>query len=387
MENEFLSRSRKVLAQGETGTNSKRPSQFIEGIYPTHVAKGDRCYLYDLSGKRYLDFISGLGTNLLGYSHPKIVEAVVSQLKKGGPSYSLPHHLEVEVAEMITDLIPHMEKMRFLKTGNEATLAAVRIARALNGKKMIINEGYHGHGDLWTSLTPPALGIKDQFNIMTIADVKQNEITEPVMMDMTSSRKEYLKLVRERCNVLIFDEIVTGFRVPKYTVSQYWEIIPNLTCLGKAIANGFPLSVVGGKKEIMDCGEYFISSTFSGETLSLAACKATIEELKQKSLDDLYFYANRIQDKFNEICKPIGTKLQGYGTRAMLNTEHENTWLVMQEMCKSGVLLGKAWFYGFSHMEEEIEESFLNLLTDCVNKISLGKVKLEGKPPKETFKR
>lgn len=126
----WLERSRKVLAQGETGTNSKRPSAYVEEIYPTHVVKGVGCYLYDTEGKKYVDFVSGLGTNLLGYDHPKVVEAVCEQARKGA-SFTLPHYLEVEVAEKIVSMVPAIEKVRFVKNGDDSTTNAARIARAL----------------------------------------------------------------------------------------------------------------------------------------------------------------------------------------------------------------------------------------------------------------
>lgn len=405
-------RGKYVLAQGETGTNSKRPSHYIEGVYPTHALKGIGSRFMDESGRTYIDFVSGLGTNILGYNHPKVTESVMEQLKKGGPSYSLPHHLEVEVAEMIQEIIPHMEKVRFLKTGNEATLASIRIVRAYRGNEgWIESDSYHGHGDLWTSLTPPGLGIKDSHRIFSwgnpmrinIEDKKHQAafICEPIQISLIHkfgngeemSRKELLSMIVNKSKAdwhipIIFDEVVSGFRVPKYTVSQWWDIQPDITCLGKAIANGFPLSVVGGKKEVMDCGEYFISSTYSGEAMSLAACKATLQELKQKSMDDLMFYGKKFCNEFNKICEPIGSKIEGYGTRGQTDFyENENTVLLFQELCKAGVFMGRAFFYNFAHMEEEVEKPVLSLVYDAVERVKKGLVKLEGKAPRQTFKR
>lgn len=393
-------RAKRVLAQGSTGTNSKRASAYIQGVYPTHVISARGCKLYCSDQKEYIDFVSGLGTNILGYDNPVVQTAVRAQLAKGGPNYTLPHYLEIEVAELIQEMVPCAERIRFLKTGNEATLAAVRIARAYkeikdddHSGKWVKSEGYHGHGDLWVSKTPPATGVDDVFNITIFGEEKTLPvhhdvyICEPIETDSSNERKKQLV---ERCcgnHLNIFDEVVTGFRVPKYTVASWWDIQPDLICLGKAIANGYPLSVVAGKKELMD-EDYFISSTFSGEAMSLAAAKATLEELKKKSMDDLYFYANRFCDQFNEICKPIGSNIKGYGTRGQTDFyENENTILLFQELCKSGVLFGRAFFYNFAHMESEVETQVLSLVQDAVNKIKQGKVKLEGVAPKATFKR
>lgn len=392
-------RGEKVLAQGFGGTNSKRSTAYVQGVYPTHVVSGEGCYLTDVLGRKYIDFVSGLGTNILGYNFPPVMEAVAAQLKRGGPNYSLPSFLEVEVAELIRDMIPSMEMVRFLKTGNEATLAAVRIARAFlksDQRSMPIVEGYHGHGDFWTSQTPPAIGVEDQFFIYPMSWKginkdrvrKQFFICEPIELVSDDSRKEELIKRKKEGDLLILDEVVTGFRVPKYTVGEWWGLKPDLTCLGKGIANNYPLSVVGGSKELMGSVDYFISSTFSGEAMSLAAAKATLTEIRKKNMDDFHFYAMRFQDRFNEICKPIGTKLTGYGTRAQSDFyENENTVLLYQELCKSGILMGRAHFYNFAHMESGIEEFVFNVLSDCVNKVKSGNVKLEGKPPRPTFRR
>lgn len=388
----MLDRARNVLAQ-ETGTNSKRTSAYIQGVYPTHLSRGQGCTVWDHQGKSYVDFIGALGAIILGYSNPKVTEAVQKQAKDG-PIFSMPHPLEIEVAELVQALVPSAEKIRFFKNGDDATTAAVRIARAYKKDSLglILSEGYHGRSDIWTSLTPPAVGVKGRHLVAPFdGDTTQTTavILEPVALDASETRKEQLtEYLKNKSTLWIFDEIITGFRVPKYSISGWWDLKPDLICLGKAMANGYPLSVIGGKKEIMDCDEYFLSTTFSSEAVSLAAAKATLEELQKKSLDDLLFYGQRLQNRFNEICGPyVTTRLEGYGTRAMLNVGEPDTWLVMQELCKAGYLVGKAWFYSFAHMESDIEEKFLNVLSDIVHKVNRGGVKLEGKAPVQTFKR
>lgn len=371
-----------MLAQGETGTNSKRPSCYPAN-YPSHLVRGEGAYVYDINKRRYLDFIGSLGANLLGYNHPKVTEAVVVQLR-AGVSYSLPHFLEVEVAELITEMFPQIEKVRFLKTGNEATLAAIRIARSM-GLRNVYSEGYHGWGDAWTSMTPPAKGVVDH---LAISNTSQGEIAivEPVQLDTSDDRRRALEEIIRSHKVVIFDEIITGLRVPKHSVGAWFNLKPQITCLGKGLGNGFPLTVVGGTKELMD-SDYFVSSTFSGEAVSLAACYATLNEVRKKGVDNLWYYGNRFQTKFNEICKPIGVKLEGYGTRAMLNTDDPNTPVFMQECLKGGLMFGKAFFFSFAHLEQGIEEYTFNVIVDVVEKILNGKVTLEGPAPVQTFKR
>jgi glutamate-1-semialdehyde 2,1-aminomutase len=379
----------KYLAQGETGTNSKRPSAYIQGVYPTHMVSGRGCYVTDAWGNRYIDFVGSLGSIILGHNHPKVTEAVHAQLRDG-VIFSLPHPLETQVAELIRRLVPVAEKVRFFKNGDDATTASVRIARAWTGEGWIGTYGYHGRSDIWTSLTPPALGVVDTFKICNPEEGNRPRITicEPVQLDYGKDRIEWLEEERKYAKCLIFDEIVTGTRVPKLTVSTWFGVKPDIICLGKGIANGFPLSVVAGRAEVMDCGEYFLSSTFSGDCIALAACKATLEELEKRSTEELFYYANRFQNKFNEICKPIGTNIKGYGTRGQTDFyENENTVLLFQELVRSGVFMGRAFFYNWSHLEEGVEDQVLNLTADCVSKIKRGMVKLEGTAPKGSFKR
>jgi len=215
-------------------------------------------------------------------------------------------------------------------------------------------------------------------------------IVEPIELEFTDERKKWLLELRKLCTekgiALIFDEVITGFRVPRYTVSTYYDIKPDIICLGKGIANGLPLSVVAGSKEIMDSAEYFISSTFSGETLSLAAAQATMGVLETKeSLDDVCYYGNRLRYKIDTISKEIS--LKGYGTRAELNVENPYTQLFMQEACKAGILLGKAWFFNVAHLKENFEERMMNIFTDINIRIRSGAVKLMGLPPRPTFER
>jgi glutamate-1-semialdehyde 2,1-aminomutase len=407
---EWIERSKVVLAQGFPGTNSKRWTMY-PAVAPSHThGHGLGPYLYDAWGNRYLDFPSGLGSLTLGYSNARVTEAVQRQVLKGC-SFTLPTTLEVEVAEHLSALIPSAKRLRFLKTGGEASSAAVRIARAATGRRLVLSQGYHGHGDFWTSMTEPALGVKDAFAVLplqyhqhpdqlmtselgTFAQFRPEDvaaiIVEALHLEMTDKHQVWLRMLREYCTkhgiVLIFDEIITGFRVPEWTVSRMWGIEPDLILLGKGIANGYPLSVVAGKGELMDSCEYFISSTFSGEAVSLAACKATIREIEStKNLKDLMYYGLRLQEKLNALDPEI--KFEGYGTRAMLNTTNVKTALFMQEMCKAGILFGKAHFFHFGHLDANIESFVMNVADGVMTQINSGRAKLEGESPKETFKR
>lgn len=373
------------MAQNEPGTNSKRSTAYVKGATPTHFVKGQGPYVWDMTGKKYIDFVCGLGTNLLGHNHPKVTQEVLKAINQGGPSFSQPNPYAVEVAEILRTMVPCAEKIRFLKTGSEATTAAIRIARAATGLWPVLSEGYHGWHDEFVSLTEPALGVTPHGYISETEG--DHYICEPIALDATEARRQKLahKMVRNGLN--IFDEVVTGFRVPKWSVSRMWDLKPDLICLGKAIANGYALSVVAGKKEVMDSCEYFVSSTYSDNTIELAAAKATLETLQKKKSEDLWYYANRFMDSLNERLALIDLKIEGYGVRGMFPVTAKNGAEFMQEASDQGLHFGKAFFYGYQHMELMHEEATLQIVGDVVEKIAKGKVNLRGERPVESFKR
>lgn len=395
----WIERSLNVLAQGKPATLSKHWSQYVEGVYPSHTSgNGTGCYLEDAWGDRYIDFIGGLGSLSLGYSNARVVEAVQRQAQKGC-SHSLPTTLEVEVAELFCGLVPDIEAVRFFKNGKDAADCAIRAARAYTNRSVVLSDGYHGCSDLWTSLTPPALGVKDEFKIHPLStnpddihwlkDDVACVIVEALKLSDGQEYRDWIYNVRKECKsrgiVFIIDEIITGFRVPDWTVSKWWALQPDLILLGKGIANGYPLSVIGGRRDILNASDYFFSTTFGGEAISLAACKATIEEIHKRNLEDLMFYGKRLQNHLNELHAEI--KFDGYGTRAMLNVTNETTALFMQEAVKAGLLFGKAFFFNFAHLEANLESMVLNTSAAIIDRIKKGEVKLEGKAPQEAFKR
>lgn len=392
--NEWKSRSEAVWAQAAPATNSKRWQHYIEGIYPSHCEGGSGCYLFDPWGNRYIDFVSALGAISLGYGNSKVVEAVIRQADKGA-SFSLPCTLEVETAERIAALVPDAERIRFLKNGDDASRAAIRIARTYTNRSLVLTDGYHGHSDGFTSLTPPALGIKDKFDFLPLEPNRGKlhdaaaVIVEALKLSDNTEYQNWITNLRNECRVrgvvFIIDEIVTGMRVPKFTVSNWWDLKPDLILLGKGIANGWPLALVAGKKELMNCGDYFISTTFGGEATSLAACMATLEEIEKRNLVDLMFYGKRLQQKLNEL--HIEIKFEGWGTRASLSTENHITQLFMQEALKAGILFGKAFFFNFALLEANLENQVMGICSTIVDKIKRGEVKLEGLPVRTSFKR
>ena len=337
---EWYRRANASISQGAL-TNSKRVETLIKGVTPTHVTHGEGPYLYAVDNRRYLDFCCANGTNLFGYGHPSIRAAIESQLKRGW-LYSLGSTMEVECAELVKDRIPFVRKVRFLKTGSEACNAAVRIARAHTGRDKVLSSGYHGWADDFVSLSPPACGIPARTFIESLTDLNQiNDtiaavIIEPIGTDNSQERIEYLRQLRAKCTevgaLLIFDEVITGFRWPGLTFSKDSAIHPDIICLGKAMASGLPLACVGLAEHIGDGKEWFVSSTAAGELLSLAVFKKTCEMLHNKyKIDRLWHEGKQFLDGFNQLW-PEKLKLEGYPTRGVFTGDLMVKALFFQEL-------------------------------------------------------
>lgn len=385
-------RSQDNIAQGVL-TNSKHPDRFIGGIYPTHAKSSAGCYIFSERGQRYTDYICGLGTNLLGYANPKIREAVTHALGTGA-SPSLPTIYEVEVAELLKEFFCFVEKWKFLKSGSEACSAAIKIARAHTKRLKIASQGYHGWHDEFVSLTPPATGAhkcaditlyKDDMDLGDVAAV----IVEPIITDLSDERIKWLYELRDKCTkagaLLIFDEVITGFRFPKYSVSAHLNIVPDLIVIGKAMANGMPLAAVGGTSKVMN-GDYFVSSTYAGEVYSLAACKKVLEIFRREpfySVDKLWEAGGNFKKRFNEMGALVGLAIDGYNSRGVLKGGDIIKALFMQEACKAGFLFGPSWFYNALLSQEDY--SFFTFFKDFIQNINLGHVALEGSMPTSPF--
>jgi glutamate-1-semialdehyde 2,1-aminomutase len=386
-------RAQDCIAQGYL-TNSKRPSCHVMGVYPTHIKHGHGASLWDVSGRKYTDFICGLGTNLLGYGHQRIASAISSQLMHGY-CHSFATYHELEAAEKLKEMFPFVDAVKFLKTGSEACSAAVRIARAATGRMHVLSDAYHGWHDEFVSLTDPALGVprepdyrKAISKLMGGVDEDVAAvIIEPVITDWSDERRKWLQDLREACTrtgaLLIFDEVITGFRWPKYSVSNYWDITPDLIVLGKALGGGMPLAAVGGKYSVMNAAEYFVSSTYAGETLSLVAAKTLMTLLQTKyDLNHLWERGAIFLEAFNALW-PEGVRIEGYPTRGVFKGEPLTKALFFQECCKAGIIFGPSFFYNFPLAEES--HGVLETCRDILTRIRLGNVSLEGQLPESPF--
>lgn len=379
-----------------TQTFSKMPSQFVEGVYPVYLVKGQGCIVEDVDGNKFIDYPLSLGPIILGYNYKRINQAIKDQLHKG-IVFSLPNPFEIELAQEIKESMPSAEMVRFVKTGSEATSAAIRIARAFTGKNKVAYWGYHGwHEWYMASNEQYANGIPADYkkyifnfqynNIDSLHKLlKQhgNEmacvIMEPIGLEFPKDNflEKVKELTRRYKTLLIFDETITGFRISTGGAQEYYQVIPDISVIGKAIGNGMPIAAVVGKKRIMEvCNRIFFSSTFAGELLSIRAALETIREIKQKRVCEyINRLGNKLKDGFNEVAKKLDIKaeLKGYGARHSLiflqfKDEKKNTLLkslFWQETVKRGILFGAAQFISFSHTDREIDYT-LKVCKECL---------------------
>ncbi|MDF1745433.1 MAG: glutamate-1-semialdehyde 2,1-aminomutase [Gimesia sp.] len=300
------------------GVNSPARAFGAVGGHPLIIDRGEGQYLYDIDGNRYIDFVGSWGPHILGHRHPRVISRIEEALKKG-TSFGAPTLLETELAELVTELVPCVEKVRMVNSGTEAAMSAIRLARGFTGRDKIIKFAgcYHGHVDsllvqagsgALTLGTPSSPGIPQGCTADTLVleynDLDQLQetfeqqgdqiaclILEPVVGNMGVVLPEpgFLETIRELCSqngtVFIMDEVMTGFRVSMGGAQQRFGITPDICMLGKVIGGGMPVGAYGGKSEIMDTispvGTVYQAGTLSGNPIAMASGIATLECLKE----------------------------------------------------------------------------------------------------------
>lgn len=365
-----------------TQTLAKGPSQYVKGVAPKFLARGRGSHVWDVDENEYIDLNMAIGPVSLGYAYEAVDQAIRRQLEDG-ITFSLMHPLEVEVAEQIREIIPNAESVRFSKTGAEVTSAAIRLARAYTGREKILCCGYHGWHDWYIGITDRKRGVPEclqklictfQYNeIQTLRDALDDQVAcvilEPVLFD--PPKDHFLHQVAEFCknngSLLIFDEMWTGFRLALGGAQEYFGIQPDLACYSKAVANGMPLSILTGKREIMELleKEVFFFTTFGGEALSLAAALATLYEMKTKNvLSHIARQGKKLKDGYNQIAQTLKmnyTQCIGYDCRSMIlfdpsaGNPLEMKSLVQQEMIRRGILWAGFHNVCFSHTDDDVE--------------------------------
>jgi glutamate-1-semialdehyde 2,1-aminomutase len=402
-------------------TFSKSRTQYPVGISPLYIEKAKGCEVWDVDGNKYVDLVSSLASITLGYADSRVNRAVRRQLKKG-VTFSLPGILEAEVAEMICNLVPSAEMVRFGKNGTDATTAAVRLARAYTGKDRIVVCGYHGWQDWFIGSTTRNKGVPiataeltEVFKYNDLESLRKilkerNDVACVVMepMNLSFPNHGFLEGVRELTKaqgvILVFDETITGFRFSEGGAQELFNVIPDLSTFGKGIANGFPLSVVTGKREIMmEMEEIFFSGTFGGELLSLAAAKTVLQlHMNREVVPQLRQIGTNLQERVSSAISQTNTgdllSLSGDPTWVFLNwsgfegypPELLKTYF-MQEMFQKGVLILGTHNVTLAHSQKhlnKIEDSYLSTLESMSSGVLQDnlKSKIRVSPLKALFK-
>ena len=418
-ESNVLYEAAKGLIPAFSQTLAKGPTQFVNGIAPKYLVKGKGSHVWDVDGNEFIDFNMGIGPLSLGYAYPETDLAIIEQLKDG-ITFSLMHPLEVELAKMLTEIIPNAESVRYSKSGADVTSAAIRIARSYTGKNNILCCGYHGWHDWYVSTIARNSGIPEEVKSLTytfgyndidslLKSIDKDVaavIMEPVVFE--EPRDNFLHQVADACHehnvLLIFDEMWTGFRMALGGAQEYFGIKADLATFSKAIANGMPISVLTGKKEVMQVLEedVFFFTTFGGEALSLAAAKATILEIKKKNvIASLYEKGTILKDGYNRIAEELGinfTRAIGYPFRSMITFDAvagdplELKSLMQQELIRFGILWSGTHNMCFSHSIEDLDytlNAYRKVLPVLKEAVKDGTVRqqIKGIPVQPTFRK
>ncbi len=419
---DYLHRAEKLIPS-LSQTFSKAPYSFVKGVFPVYADSGQGSRIIDVDGNEYIDYLCGLGPVILGYRYPAVDDAVRRQLEKG-MTFSLPHPLEIEVADALKETVPCAEMAKYSKTGSDVVTAAVRGARAITKREKI---AYCGSGGVWhdwyTTITTRDYGVPKstkqeivtfEYNkIDSLERVFENNpddiatvCMEPTMFE--PPKGNFLQNVKDLAHkngaVLVYDEIVTGYRFSIGGGQKLYGVEPDIAALGKGMGNGMPIGVIVGKSEYMKIfDDVFFSTTFAGETLSLAASLATIHEIRDRNVPDYTWkLGKKLMDGYNSIAKekhldevvscigyPVRTRILCKDTKG--NDSLLIKSLLLQEMIKRGILIHPSVQYiSYSHSEQDIRktleafEESAGVLSKAIEASDIAKY-LEGEPARPVF--
>jgi len=380
----LLERALKVIPLGSQ-TFSKSLTQYPYGVSPYFIVRGQGSHVWDADGNEYIDFISALASVTLGYNDPDVTSAVRKQLDDG-VIFSLPHPIEMEVAERIVDMVPCADMVRFGKNGSDATSGAIRLARAHTGRERVAVCGYHGWQDWYIGSTARHRGVpqatRDLTHGFTYNDAASLEklllehrgefaavILEP--MNVTEPQGDFLdavaRLARQHGALLVFDETITGFRYANGGAQEYFGVTPDLATFGKGLANGYPVSAVAGRRDLMKLmEEIFFSFTFGGETLSLVASAATLDKLRRDNV------CERIAAQGEKLIAGVSERIVRHGIGEFASVVGHPSWsflilrdlpgvsqweiktLLLQELFARGILSLGSHNLNFAHSDADI---------------------------------
>ena len=392
------------------GVNSPVRAYRNVGRNPLFIEKGKGSKIYDIDGNEYIDYICSWGPNILGHCYPKVIEEV-KKACDNGLTFGAPTEKEVVLAELIREIMPSMEVLRMVNSGTEAVMSAIRVARGFTKRDMILKfKGcYHGHSDgllvkagsaALTAAVPDSLGVPKSYTENTLVALYNDEksveelfekygdkiacvVVEPVAANMgvVLPKKGFLQFLRDITekygSLLIFDEVITGFRLSLGGAQEYFGIKPDMTTLGKIVGGGMPMAVYGGRKEIMDCvaplGGVYQAGTLSGNPIATTAGIATLTALKENKhlYADLEKKAEKIANSYRKIgasVNQIGSLLSGFFTDREVNDYDSATSSDTARYAKffnylleNGIYIApsqyEAMFVSMAHSDEDIEKT------------------------------
>ena len=403
-------------------TFSKSYRYFCQGIAPSYMDHGEGCYIYDVDGNKFIDYMCALGPITVGYNEPSINEAVIKQVNKFA-SGSLQSELEVELAEKLCQIVPCAEMVRFVKNGGDATTAAIRLARAYTGRDIVLMSGYHGMHDWSIGASENHKGVPKAVRELTMNftyndlndledKLKKHEVAAVILEPIQSNgpQEGFLQGVKELAHkygaLLVFDEVVSGFRYALGGGSELCGVVPDMAAFGKGMANGYPISAVAGRKEILQQIEHgvFVSTTFGGDSISMAAALATIKILEQPGFYEHITKIGTMQrDGIAELIKKYylgdvlsvsgmpahaGVSFEGHGSLNYLDIQS----VYSQTMIENGILVFAIYNLNKSHTEKEAKayieatDKAFALIKEAVEKDSLEGI-LRGGRVDPVFKR
>lgn len=390
---QLYERARRLMPWG-TQTNAKRPDASLAGIMPFFIERADGCRIQDVDGRWYIDYRAALGPVVLGYRHP-VVEAAVRAQMDNGVLFSMASPIEVDVAERLTRLVPGLEQVRFMKTGNDANSAAVRLARAYTGRDHLVTCSYHGYGD-WFACgegegpnwcpregngVPAALDAlvtRIRYGDTAAAEAlfarRGSEIAAMLMVPAdwcgvadAGFVRRMRALTKEHGALLIFDEVLTGFRLALGGGREYFGVMPDLSTYAKALANGYPLSAFGGRRDVMEMlYDVIITTTYAGETLSLAAAHATLQVLRDEPvIEHIWQMGTRLQMGFDAAAQTLGLAAQATGLPPAVQfrfsdqaeTDAAAHHVFFRELYRQGIFAARPFLPSYAHQEADIDET------------------------------
>lgn len=412
----------KKLIPGGTMLLSKRPEMFLPDNWPSYYSKTKGCEVWDLDGVKYFDMsIMGIGTNTLGYSHEEVDKAVIDTVQKGNMS-TLNCPEEVYLAEKLIEMNPWADMVRFARSGGEANAIAIRIARAASGRDEVAICGYHGWHDWYLStnhndgdglsnhllpgLDPTGVpkNLKNTVhpflynNFEELLNIVNNHNIGVIKMEVVRNfgpENDFLKKVRNLATqkniVLIFDECTSGFRETYGGIFNKYDVMPDMTMFGKTIGNGYALTAVVGKREIMEAAQKtFISSTFWTERIGPTAALKTLEVMERiKSWEIITTKGNEMRNGWNKIAEDNNLKINVSGIPSLsfynINTNDSEDFLkyktfITQEMLKKGFLASNNFYASIAHSDLNMEQYFeaLNPIFKIIKKCEDGYLNIDS---------